>query len=360
MGLLITIFLCSLIALFTARKIAKQLGLVDKPNHRKQHEGMIPLVGGISLYLGMCLFVFFSPSANNHFSVYLGCSSLLVLVGVLDDKFDLSVRIRFIFQSVAAISMMIAGVYLESLGLIVGDASNHLGWWGYPLTLLAVWAAINAFNMVDGIDGLLGYLSCITFGALGFILLLNHQTHYATWSFSVIAAILPYLLSNLGFFGKKFKVFMGDAGSTLIGFTAVWLLLASSQGSEPAMRPVTALWIIAIPLMDMVAIMYRRIRKRKSPFLADRQHIHHILLRSGFSAKQALLIISTLATTFAVIGVLMEHVLLTPDWLMMLLFLLSFFMYSYCVQHAWRVSRLLRRLKAKKVTIVEKNKRCSR
>lgn len=108
----------------------------------------------------------------------------------------------------------------------------------------------------------------------------------------MIATIVPYILLNLGILGRRYKVFMGDAGSTLIGFTAIWLLLQSSQGKAHSINPVTALWIIAIPLMDMIAIMYRRLRKGMSPFSPDRQHIHHLIMRAGFTPRQAFVLIT--------------------------------------------------------------------
>lgn len=142
-----------------------------------------------------------------------------------------------------------------------------LGPFGFFLTLFAVWAAINAFNMVDGIDGLLGGLSSVSFAATGIILWFDGQYSPAMWCFAMIAAILPYILLNLGALGRRYKVFMGDAGSTMIGFTIIWILLETTQGKTHPISPVTALWIIAIPLMDMVAIMYRRLRKDE-PVLA--------------------------------------------------------------------------------------------
>ena len=90
--------------------------------------------------------------------------------------------------------------------------------------------------------------------------------------------------------GQKYKVFMGDAGSTLIGFTIIWILLLSTQGKGHPMNPVTALWIIAVPLIDMVAIIYRRLRKGKSPFRPDRLHVHHLMVRAGLTSRQAFFI----------------------------------------------------------------------
>lgn len=167
----------------------------------------------------------------------------------------------------------------------------------------------------------------------------------ALWCFSMIAATLPYILLNLGVFGPRYKVFMGDAGSTLIGFTAIWILLQSTQGVAAPMTPVTALWLIAIPLMDMIAIMYRRLRKGMSPFSPDRQHIHHLIMRAGFSPRQAFVLITLAAALLAAIGVIGENLGFVPEWLMLILFLLAFLFYGYCIKRAWRVARLLKRIK---------------
>lgn len=186
-------------------------------------------------------------------------------MGALDDRFDISVKIRALVQAAVAIVMMVgAKLYLLSLGFIIGPVELVVGPFGYVLTLFAVWAAINAFNMVDGIDGLLGGLASVTFAAMGIILYFDGQTSLAMWCFAMIAATIPYILLNLGLIGRRYKVFMGDAGSTMIGFTIIWILLETTQGLSHPITPVTALWLIAIPLMDMVAIMYRRLRKDES------------------------------------------------------------------------------------------------
>ncbi len=338
-------FLFSLGFLFFARKLAKKVGLVDRPDYRKRHQGAIPLVGGISVFAGICFALLLTNSYQPHATLYLCCAGVLVLVGALDDRFDISVKLRALVQAVIAV-MMMAGAdhYLISFGFVIGPIELSVGPFGYLLTLFAVWAAINAFNMVDGIDGLLGGLSSVSFGALGIILFLKGQLSLAFWCFAMIAATLPYILLNLGLLGRRYKVFMGDAGSTMIGFTIIWILLEATQGSTHDIRPVTALWIIAIPLMDMVAIMYRRLHKGMSPFSADRQHIHHLIMRAGFSSRQAFLLITLSAAILAAIGVIGEY-LPIPEWGMMVLFLVAFSGYGYCLRHAWRVARLIRRLK---------------
>ncbi len=340
------IFLFSLVFIFFGRKVAKKIGLVDKPNYRKRHQGLIPLIGGISVYAGICFTAAITNYYLPHAALYLWCAGALVLIGALDDRYDISVKIRALIQAAIAVVMMIVGkLYLLSLGFIFGPVELIVGPFGYVLTLFAVWAAINAFNMVDGIDGLLGGLSCVTFGAMGIILYFDGQQSLAMWCFAMIAATLPYIMLNLGVFGKRYKVFMGDAGSTLIGFTVIWILLETTQGESHPITPVTALWLIAIPLMDMVAIMYRRLRKGLSPFSADRQHIHHLIMRAGFTSRQAFMLITLAAALLAGVGVLGEYLAFIPEWVMLVLFLFAFLLYGYCLKRAWRVARWIRRIK---------------
>ncbi|QSG20238.1 UDP-N-acetylglucosamine--undecaprenyl-phosphate N-acetylglucosaminephosphotransferase [Salmonella enterica subsp. enterica serovar Typhimurium] len=343
---LISIFLFTTIFIFLARKVAIKIGLVDKPNFRKRHQGVIPLVGGISVFAGICFMFGLSDYYIPHLSLYLICAGVLVFVGAMDDRFDISVKIRAVVQAVIAVVMMvIAKLHLGSLGYIFGPWELVLGPFGYFLTLFAVWAAINAFNMVDGIDGLLGGLSSVSFAAMGLILWFDGQTSLAMWCFAMIAAILPYIMLNLGILGRRYKVFMGDAGSTLIGFTVIWLLLETTQGKTHSISPVTALWIIAIPLMDMVAIMYRRLRKGMSPFSPDRQHIHHLVMRAGFTSRRAFVLITLAAAILAGVGVTAEYSHFVPEWVMLVLFLLAFFLYGYCIKRARKVARFIKRVK---------------
>ncbi|MCG8709780.1 UDP-N-acetylglucosamine--undecaprenyl-phosphate N-acetylglucosaminephosphotransferase [Brenneria sp. 4F2] len=343
---LLIIFLFSLCFLFFARQVARVIGLVDRPNYRKRHHGLIPLVGGISVYAGICFTYLLTDQYIPNFRLYLFCAGVLVLVGALDDRFDISVKIRAVVQACVAVVMMaFAGLTLHSFGHILGPWQMQLGPFAYLVTLFAVWAAINAFNMVDGIDGLLGGLSSVSFGAMGVLLYLSGHANLALWCFAMIAATIPYILLNLGIFGKRYKVFMGDAGSTMIGFTAIWILIQTTQGAQHPINPVTALWIIAIPLIDMIAIMYRRLRKGLSPFSPDRQHIHHLMMRAGFTSRQAFVLITLAAALLAAFGVLGEYFSFVPEWAMLALFLLVFLLYGYCLKRAWRVARFIKRIK---------------
>jgi len=339
----ILFFLVSFVILFCFRKLAKKINLVDRPNERKLHQGLVPLVGGISIYFTLMLALWFKPDLLIHSEVYVLCASVLVLMGAFDDKYDVDYRIRLVVQILISCAMIFAaGLSLKSLGHIIFSYEIDLGPLGYIITIFAVLGAINAFNMVDGIDGLLGGLTIVTFGALAYISYVDGQLLLARFCLLMMIVVIPYICLNLGFpFGVRKKVFMGDAGSMLIGFTVIWVLLQGTQGPKAQMTPVTALWLIAIPLMDMTCTMVRRIRKGVSPFKPDREHLHHICLRAGLSSHQALVVICSIASLLAAVGISLEY-RSVPEWISLLLFILVFVLYYQLLNNIWRVLAWIR------------------
>ncbi|SEA40905.1 UDP-N-acetylglucosamine--undecaprenyl-phosphate N-acetylglucosaminephosphotransferase [Alkalimonas amylolytica] len=338
----ISCFLITALMLQVLYPLAHRLGLLDIPKGRKQHQGKVPLIGGLSIFTGVSVGLLMADASLMQHWAYIGCALVIVLLGALDDALDLAVSVRLIFQCLVAIAMMwLLDLHLAHLGNLFGFGPVELGWFGPPLTIIAVIAAINAFNMTDGIDGLAGSLSLLTMLVLAFFMLMWGQQDTALLAIMMIVALLPYLAANLQYFGLR-KVFLGDAGSMLIGLTVIWLLLQGSQSAASSFRPVTALWIIAIPLLDMAVIMIRRIRKGQSPFKADREHLHHISLRLGLAPRHALMFIVGLAGTAASIGALAEYLLL-PDIIILLMFLLVGAGYYYLLLHVWRIVSALRR-----------------
>lgn len=329
-------FFTACIAIGLWYPLSVRMGLVDIPRGRKQHQGAVPLIGGIATYCGLATaLILFADSSIQPF-YYLACSGVIVVLGVFDDYLDLSVKLRLVVQTLVGLAMTYSlDLHIASLGNLFGFGVVELGVLGLPITLIAVIAAINAFNMTDGIDGLAGMLSLVSFITLAIFMTLWGQQLYATLALVIAVALLPYLACNLNLVPGR-RIFMGDAGSMLIGLSVIWLLIIGTQSETASFRPVTALWIIAIPLMDMIAIMVRRIRKGQSPFQADREHLHHISLRLGLSSRESLMLITALACIFACIGIIGEY-LLVPDVIMLLLFLLMFAAYLYLLQHIWRI-----------------------
>lgn len=340
------VFFVSFSSLFVFRKVAQRIGLVDKPNERKHHTGQIPLVGGVSIFVTMMLVLWLNSSLLMQPLLYAGCAFILVVIGAIDDRHDISFKFRLVIQAVVSMVMIVLGERsLHNLGYLMGsDAIRVPEVASYFLTVVAVIGAINAFNMVDGIDGLLGGLASVTFGGLGILFYLHGMHSFAAFCTLLVTAMLPYIMLNLGFpFGKRFKVFMGDAGSIFIGFTVIWLLIVASQGERAtAIRPVTALWLIALPLMDMVCIMIRRIRKGQSPFKPDREHLHHICQRVGLSSHMSLFVICAAASIMAVIGIWSELAKVNEN-IMFFAFLATFTLYFIVMNNIWRITAFLRR-----------------
>jgi UDP-GlcNAc:undecaprenyl-phosphate GlcNAc-1-phosphate transferase len=290
----------SVVALAVLVRLAEPLGLVDRPNSRKLHVGHVPLVGGLSVFIGVLAGALWLGGFSRFVHVLLGTSAALALLGALDDRYDLSVRSRLLVQTAAILTVIATtGVYIHSLGHIFGHELT-LGWMGIPFTVVAVIGLLNAFNMMDGIDGLAGGLSLVTIGT---ILLYSNSTiiHGPTALMLLTGtALLPYLVTNLGLAGRK--VFLGDAGSMVLGYLFAWALIDFSQSTPQHLSPIDVLWCVALPVLDTLAVMYRRLRQGKSPFKPDRGHIHHIILSTGLGPRRTLICLITLAATLAFFG----------------------------------------------------------
>jgi UDP-GlcNAc:undecaprenyl-phosphate GlcNAc-1-phosphate transferase len=334
----LTSFCFAFIAIKVFKPIAIDVGLVDKPNARKHHDGQVPLIGGISIFAAVLAASLIWLPNTLELRMYLVASAMMVFIGALDDKFDLKVRIRIVGQIIIA-SLMIYGVggYISNLGNLFSFGDIELGPIGIVFTYFAIIVVINAYNMVDGIDGLIGSLSLNTFTAIAILFLISGNTSYLSYPLILATATLPYLIFNLGFF-KSYskKIFMGDAGSMFIGLSVIWLLTIGTQGESASFRPVTALWICAIPLMDMLAIVMRRYRKGKSPFKPDRDHLHHILQRAGLSSRQTLVVISIASALMSILGVLGEYFQVAES-IELALFVLMFILYNKYARHfSWK------------------------
>ena len=315
-------FLFAFIAIKFFKPVAIEIALVDKPCERKQHSGHIPLIGGISIFLAVLAASLLWLPNTLELRMYLIASAMMVFIGALDDKFNLRVRVRIVGQIIIA-SLMIYGVggYISNLGNLFGLGDVTLGPAGIIFTYVGIIVVINAYNMIDGIDGLIGSLSINTFTAIALLFIMSGKIDYLSYPLILATATVPYLIFNLGLLEKIFnkksrKIFMGDAGSMFIGLSVIWLLTMGTQGEQASFRPVTALWICAIPLMDMLAIVVRRYKNGKSPFKPDRDHLHHILQRAGLSSTQTLVAISSAAVIMSVMGLAGEYFSI-PDIIML-------------------------------------------
>ncbi|MBT0585064.1 UDP-N-acetylglucosamine--undecaprenyl-phosphate N-acetylglucosaminephosphotransferase [Alteromonas oceanisediminis] len=343
---LLTVFFAAVLLLVFMTPFARQLGLVDHPSGRKTHTGVVPLTGGVAIFGAVFSASVMTDAWFKNGSWFFTASFFIVLLGMLDDKFDLSAKGRLICQfCVASIMAWAAQNYITSVGNILGTGAIELEFMGYFFTLVCVVGVINAFNMIDGIDGLAGGISLIVLLAVVFLLLISGKGQEIMAPMMIVAALVPFLAFNLSLKGfKGNKIYMGDSGSMFVGLTIVWLMVDFTQGSDPAMRPITAVWIIGLPLMDMAGIMYRRARKKQSVLRPDRQHLHFIFMRAGLSPRRALSMILMLGVLYAAVGILGE-LYEVPEYVMFWSFIALLVVYSAILQNIWTILRYIRKRK---------------
>ena len=307
LGILAFSFVVAFVIVRILKPIAFWAELVDKPGGRKQHDGLIPLVGGIAIYLSVCLTTLVFLEQPIFIRLFLLAGGLIVFMGMLDDRYDLSARSRILGQTlICAIFVYGLDVKIESFGDLFGLGEIDAGILSYPLTILSLMGAMNAFNFLDGMDGLVGSVALVSFVGLVALFGNNGDANYQMLCMAFVGATGAFLIFNI--WGKPSrknikKVFMGDAGSMFLGLSLGVLLVKGSQGSSAAFSPITSLWLVLLPMTDMFTIMYRRIKRGKSPMAPDRTHIHHMLLRAGFKKYQTLHIMVLIQLGFVGLGI---------------------------------------------------------
>jgi UDP-GlcNAc:undecaprenyl-phosphate GlcNAc-1-phosphate transferase len=349
-GIMSSVLFFILIALFATiflhlilPRFAHSVGLVDNPNIRKSHQGRVPLIGGIAMYTGFIIAFLSLDISWSYKFTFLLSSGVVLLTGMIDDIHELSAKQRFIAQGIAAIIMALgAGHVLHNLGAIgLGGEIVSLGMLAIPFTIFATIGVINALNMSDGIDGLAGGLSIVSLIGFAIAAWLSGMHDHLQVLLLLISVILAFLLFNFRFPGRSHAlVFMGDAGSTFLGFALAWFAISLSQGEHRAIAPVTALWLVALPLFDTVAIMLRRIINRKSPFSADKEHLHHALILAGIGVAPSALIILTLSTLGVAFG-LYGYKYGLSELIMFYLFVGGFVFYFFAMKRVWGTLHLM-------------------
>ena len=324
--------------------VARQLGLVDHPGIRKVHDSTTALAGGPAIFLTLVItLLWLMPADRFVLSLALGCLAMVV-TGMADDRYQLSVAIRFLVQLVACYLMIRwGGVYLEDFGNLMWDGVFGLGLMAGPVTLFAAMGVINSFNMIDGMDGLAGSIFLVAAAGMAFFSGLAGQ-HDMLWLLLLsMASVAGFLVWNARFpWNKKARAFLGDAGSLLLGFILAWSFIRLGSGEQRVFPPITAVWLIALPLLDTSTLIWRRWRSGESAFAADQHHLHHAFLRAGFSVRQTWLGITFLAAVLAGVGVLFE-VFNFPEYIQFYMFMIFAFGYYSYIQHCWESQRFFGR-----------------
>jgi len=343
----ITAFVVTLLAIPPIISLIRRYKLYDMPNNRKEHSLPIPTMGGIAIVGGMVMaLLLWFPFSNElgQVAFFFSIAALFGL-GIMDDLKDLSAKYKFVVQIGLASLIAISGIRITSFDGLFGITELSLSA-QYTFTVLAIVGITNAFNLIDGIDGLAGGLSFMSLVTLGLFLSISGDGNTALIAFALAGAVMAFLYFNF----NPARIFMGDTGSLILGFVIAVLCIRLLQVNTHAPSailahaPMFVLGIVMIPVFDTLRVFAMRIWRGQSPFVADKTHIHHLLTNSGFSH-----VFATRVICFVHAFILIEVYLLQNMKQELTLFFLIAFM--ILVTYTFRYSRLLFKKSEKWTTV---------
>ncbi len=294
--------------------LAIRHNVVDLPGARKVHTRPIPRIGGIAMACGAFVPLIFWHYADRFVLAFLAGAAILIFFGLLDDLHDLPPKVKFSGQFLAALIVIFGGgVQITSLGTLLPDMVRLPSVIAVPLTLVAIVGVTNAINLSDGLDGLAGGICLLIFSALGFLSYLEGNSVIGLIALALVGVLFGFLRFNT----HPATIFMGDAGSQFLGFSAATLAIDLSQ-SKPTLSPLLPLILLGFPILDTLTVMVTRIAQKRSPFSADKNHFHHHLLGLGLHQSESVVVIYLLQTLLIVAAILLRYY---SDWLLLLSYL---------------------------------------
>ncbi len=297
LGMLVTMVWLPVLA-----RVADKWLIVDNPGHRKVHSVPIPRVGGVAMALGVFVAAPLTIPLQSADRWFLAAAAILVAFGVLDDRFDLDYRVKLIGQLVAVNIVVLAGdARLQTNAL--DDRLWLPGWVSLPLTVLFLVGVTNAVNLADGLDGLAGGTTFLCLCALALLSSIGVPGSSTALALAFAGAVLGFLRFNT----YPASVFMGDAGSQLLGFSIGVLSIRATQSVSSEISAAIPILLLAVPILDTLSVMVQRIGEGRSPFSPDQNHIHHKLLALGFDHHEAVMVIYVVQGALFVVAYLLRY-----------------------------------------------------
>jgi len=293
----------------------RKFGYFDQPNQRKVHHAAVPRLGGLAFLPSMAMggvismLLFYShtyETINFHVSAVLMIvgATVVYLMGVMDDLLDLSANLKFLILAVGSAMMPVCNLQIDNLYDLFGLGVLPL-WVAYPLTVLVIMTIVNAINLIDGIDGLASGISIICLVVLTYLFYDLRMSIFMMLSSALLGSVAMFFVFNV--FGRVggLKIFMGDAGSLILGYVlsyfAVKCMMVTEQDIYTDMNPILIPYsLFIVPVFDLVRVALTRLLSRQPMFKADQRHIHHVLMRCGLTMHQALAVILALVVAFIV------------------------------------------------------------
>ena len=281
------------------KKLAIHLGAIDMPNERKVHSKIMPRLGGLAIYISFMLgFFYFINDRSGFWPIIVG-GTLVSLIGIADDFCRLSAKVKFIGQLLASLIPAVSGLRIEYITFPDGKIISF-GFLAIPITVFWIVSITNAINFIDGLDGLAAGVSTIA-------MITITTLAYPLGEMNAVLLGLLLIGSTLGFLVYNFypaKIFMGDTGSLFIGYMISTLAIMGLTKSATVISLIIPIIILAVPIMDTFFAIMRRIYNGKPITAPDKYHLHHCLIRLGFSHRQAVMMIYLLSGIFSLAAII--------------------------------------------------------
>ncbi len=310
--------------------LARKLHFVDKSGGRKDHVGAVPPIGGLIIIPVFMLCVVLARLVSGVWLVswpVVAAVGAILLMGAVDDKYNLSARFRFVMQfAVAIFIVFMTQAKITFLGPIFSAEETYTSYLAIPFTVLCLVVLMNALNMLDGLDGLSGGWCAIILllfaGAAG----LNASWPFVWAALFMLAPLCAFLIFNMRHpWRRKASIFMGDSGAMALALFIGWLVIRMSQAPleikfDVILPPVVMVWILALPIIDLFALFFVRLSQRRHPFSPDRLHLHYRILDKGYSVEKTVFFMLVLTCSFAAVGI-GGNLAGLPDYILMYLWI---------------------------------------
>jgi UDP-GlcNAc:undecaprenyl-phosphate GlcNAc-1-phosphate transferase len=295
-------FVASIILTPLVRKLAFRIGAVDRPNYRKVHASIMPRIGGLAIFGAFLVgYVLLRPEDPHALAILIG-ALIIITTGFLDDMLEITAKAKLIGQLVAAlVVVMWGGLQIDFINLpFFGEFS--FGYFSIPITIIWIIGITNAINLIDGLDGLAAGVSTIALITLSIMAIIMGDTFVVATAAILAASAFGFLFFNF----HPAKIFMGDTGSLFLGFMISVLALLGFK-NVTVITLIIPVIMLGVPISDTFFAIVRRIRMKQPISAPDKSHLHHCLLRTGFSHRQTVLIIYGLAILFGVAAILFSQ-----------------------------------------------------
>lgn len=299
---LVLAFVASIVFTPFVKRLAYRIGAVDRPNYRKVHARIMPRLGGLAIYLSFVLtYLIYRPDGEFDKALLIG-ATIIIITGVLDDMLEITAKAKMLGQLAAAGVIVVFGeIQVEFINLPFGG-TLEFGYFAIPLTILWIVAITNAVNLIDGLDGLAAGVSTIALVTLSAMAILMGNPFVATVTAILAASTLGFLVFNF----YPARIFMGDTGALFLGYMiSVFALLGFKGVTMFAL--IIPIIMLGVPVSDTFFAIIRRLREKQPLSAADKSHLHHCLLNVGFTHRQTVLIIYSIAALFGVTALIFSQ-----------------------------------------------------